>query len=411
MMPCKVLHVIPALAPRYGGPSTAAVGMCRALIQAGVPALIATTDADGQGRLAVPTGQIESYAGVPVIFFPRVASESFKWSGPLEAWLKDHVRDFDLVHAHAVFSHSSLAAGRACQASGVPYVVRPLGTLDPWSLSRHRLRKRLLFRLGVRRLLAGAAALHYTSDEERRLAEAGLPWLPRGVVVPLGVEDELFGGDAGDRSGGAPILLVLSRLDAKKGIDLLIAAFHALAEHESCRAWTLVIAGDGDAAYVSSLRTLADGGAARDRIVFRGWVEGNDRHALFQQASLFALPSHQENFGIALVEAMANRVPAVVSPGVNLAADVEASGAGWVVTRDAAALREVLRVAMADRAELRRRGERARALAERFRWSAVGSRLETLYQQIVGAAAGTPVPTGALLAAAHGRLARNGTEH
>jgi len=108
----------------------------------------------------VPTGQIESYAGVPTIFFPRVASESFKWSAPLEAWLRERVSDFDLVHVHAVFSHSSLAAARACRAAHVPYLVRPLGTLDPWSLNHHRLRKQLLFGLGVRRMLAGAAALH-----------------------------------------------------------------------------------------------------------------------------------------------------------------------------------------------------------------------------------------------------------
>jgi len=179
-MSCKVLHVIPALAPRYGGPSAAVVGMCRVLIAGGVPTLIASTDADGRGRLTVSTGQIESYSGVPAIFFPRVASESFKWSAPLEAWLRARVSDFDIVHVHAVFSHSSLAAGRACRAANVPYIVRPLGTLDPWSLNHHRLRKQLLFRFGVRNLLMGAAAMHYTSDEERRLAESVLPWLPKG---------------------------------------------------------------------------------------------------------------------------------------------------------------------------------------------------------------------------------------
>jgi glycosyltransferase involved in cell wall biosynthesis len=321
---------------------------------------------------------------VPAIFFPRLASESFKWSAPLEAWLRERVADFDIVHVHAVFSHSSLAAGRACRAAGVPYVVRPLGTLDPWSLNHHRLRKRLLFHLGVRSLLTGAAAMHYTSDEERRLAESVLPWLPTGAVVPLGIEDELFARGAGPTAARAKSVLVLSRIDVKKGIDLLIQAFHDASAAGAGEAWTLDIAGDGDPSYVAGLRRLAAAGPARSRIVFHGWVQGEQRTALFRRASVFALPSHQENFGIAIVEAMANGVPVVVSPGVNLAADIQTSGAGWVVTRDVAAWRDALRSAMADPQELGRRGEHARSLAERFRWSAVGGRLAALYDQILG---------------------------
>ncbi len=380
-MSCKVLHVIPALAPRYGGPSTAVVGMCRVLIAGGVPTLIASTDADGRGRLTVSTGQIESYSGVPAIFFPRVASESFKWSAPLEAWLRTRVSDFDIVHVHAVFSHSSLAAGRACRAAKVPYIVRPLGTLDPWSLNHHRLRKQLLFHLGVRSLLTGAAAMHYTSDDERRLAESVLPWLPKGAIVPLGIDDELFlraGVSVGRRDRS---VLLLSRLDAKKGVDLLIRAFHDAAGHDS--AWTLEIAGDGDPTYVADLRKLANAGPAKSRITFHGWVQGEQRVALFRRASLFALPSHQENFGIAVAEAMANGMPVMVSPAVNLANDIQTGGAGWVVPREMPAWRDALQSAMRHPDDLTQRGEHARAVAERFRWSTVGTRLTALYQQVL----------------------------
>jgi glycosyltransferase involved in cell wall biosynthesis len=409
-MSCKVLHVIPALAPRYGGPSAAVVGMCRVLIAGGVPTLIASTDADGRGRLTVSTGQIESYAGVPAIFFPRVASESFKWSAPLEAWLRERVADFDIVHIHAVFSHSSLAAGRACRAAGVPYIVRPLGTLDPWSLNHHRLRKQLLFRFGVRSLLSGAAVVHYTSNEERRLAESVLPWLPPGAVVPLGIEDELFIRGTGPAAARASSVLVLSRIDVKKGIDLLIRAFHEASADDRCRSWTLDIAGNGDSAYVAQLRRLAEAGPARSRIVFHGWVQGEQRTALFRRASVFALPSHQENFGIAIVEAMANGVPVVVSPGVNLAADIHAHGAGWVVTRDLAAWRDALRSAMGDSHELGRRGEQARQLAERFRWSAVGGRLAALYEQVLGTWANTIQAARPPVFAARRPITQSGTE-
>src|SRR5689334_14855658 len=98
----RVLHVIPAVAARYGGPSAAIVPMCRALIEQGVDTTIATTDADGLERLAVTVGSMTSWQGVPAIFFHRTISESFKYSIGLSAWLRQHVADFDVVHIHAV---------------------------------------------------------------------------------------------------------------------------------------------------------------------------------------------------------------------------------------------------------------------------------------------------------------------
>src|SRR5437867_10427539 len=115
----KVLHVIPGVAARYGGPSRAIVGTCRALRCHGVESLILTTDADGPGRLPVELAHPVTYQGVQVIFFPRQYSEGFKYSRPLAHWLEKNVTSFDLVDIEAVFSHSSLAAARACRRAGV----------------------------------------------------------------------------------------------------------------------------------------------------------------------------------------------------------------------------------------------------------------------------------------------------
>src|SRR3954465_15299757 len=100
----KVLHVIPAVAPRYGGPSQAIIEMCRALQEEGVEVLIATTDADGDGRLEVMTGTRTEYQGVPTIFFSCQVSEAFKYSHDLACWLDANVDSFDVVHIHAIFS-------------------------------------------------------------------------------------------------------------------------------------------------------------------------------------------------------------------------------------------------------------------------------------------------------------------
>ncbi|HKW01234.1 MAG TPA: glycosyltransferase [Vicinamibacterales bacterium] len=382
-MACRVLHVIPAVAPRYGGPSAATFGLCHALEAAGVEVVVATTDADGPGRLAVDTGSLQKYLGVPVIFFPRTFSESFKWSGPLSAWVHANAGAFDLVHIHSVFSHSSIAASRACRAARVPYFVRPLGHLDPWSLNRHRLRKQVLMRLGAGEMLRRAVAIHYTSDAERTLAESAVPSLAPGVVVPLGIDDQCFAAAGRTLAANDRYVLALSRLDVKKGLDLLIRAFHALAAGGECRGWSLVIAGDGDASYVAELARLAADGPARGHIRFAGWVSGEARRALVEGAGLFALPSHQENFGLAVAEAMAGGVPVIVSPAVNLANDILAEGAGWVAPRDQASWEQALRLVLNDPAELERRGRRARSAAERYRWPAVARQLVEVYDNVL----------------------------
>src|SRR4051794_2864178 len=107
--------------------------MCRALRKQGTDVLIATTDADGPSRLAVELGRTIDFQGVPTIFFARQWSERFSYSRPLARWLDRQVANFDAVHIHAVFSHACIAAARACRRHLVPYIVRPLGSLDPWS--------------------------------------------------------------------------------------------------------------------------------------------------------------------------------------------------------------------------------------------------------------------------------------
>lgn len=376
----RVLHVIPAVAPRYGGPSRVVLGMCRALNERGIDTVIATTDADGEGRLAVQLDTPVSFNGISTVFFRRQWSERFKYSRSMATWLDRHVREFDAVHIHAVFSHVCLTAARASRRHGVPYIVRPLGSLDPWSLRQRRLAKWLLLRMSVARTLRGAAFVHYTSDEERRLAEAGLR-IGRGAVVPLGIDPELLDEAHSEAGRKAPYVLALGRVHEKKGLELLIDAFLDVAHRHELQRWRLVIAGDGEPRYIAGLRMRAARNEGRERVVFSGWLHGPARLAALRGADLVASPSYQENFGLSIVEALACRVPVLVSPHVNLAAEIEAAGAGWIVPLEHAALVASLRDAMRDGDERMRRGRAGRALVcRRFTWSAVGEQLLAMYR-------------------------------
>ena len=362
--------------------------MCRALQAYGIEILIATTNADGSEELSVPLGEKLTYRGVGTIFFARQWSEALKYSRPLALWLEDNVQNFDLAHIHAVFSHACVAAASACRKRRVPYLVRPLGTLDPWSLKQKRARKSLFWHLGVNRMLRGAAAIHYTTDEEKRLVEANLK-LTRGVVVPNSIDLSFV-----ERSiepfyqqrpelGNNPYILALSRMHPKKGFELLIESFAALKKRGMFGAWRLVFAGDGDAEYVNQLKARTRREGLNEDAIFVGWLDDDNKYAALKGASLMALPSYQENFGISLIEAMAYGVPVLVSPHVNLAPEIMETGAGWIAALSKENLSTTLAEALGSERERKHRGTKGRALAQNFAAPIVARRLLDLYQLLI----------------------------
>lgn len=382
MTPLRVLHVIPSVAPRYGGPSEVIGPMCGALRDAGVDARIATTDADGDTRLSVPLGAWTEWRGVPTLFFRRDASEAFKYSRGLGAWLRAHVAEFDLVHIHAVLSHAPLAAAAACRRYGVPYIVRPLGTIASWSLGRKAWRKKLLLSLAARRMLRGAAALHFTTDEEQDDAVRTFG-LTQGTVIPLGLDIARFAPtdeEQAHRDVGRSIVF-LSRLHPKKNLEALLDAFADL-QSGAASGWQLAIAGGGDSAYREQLESRAARNGLHEQVSFVGWVEGEQKRALLANASLFVLPSHHENFGVSVLEAMAAHVPVMISRGVQLSGDVERAHAGWICGTSRAEVGASLAAALGDPSERRARAEAAGHLAARFAWPAVTSDLVACYTRI-----------------------------
>ena len=357
----RVLHVIPSVAERSGGPGLAIVPMCRALQAQGIELLLITTDS---------VARTVDHGGVPAIFFEAQLGESFKYSRPLAAWLNANAQNFDAAHIHAVFNHACLAAARACRKAHVPYVIRPLGTLDPWSMKQKPVRKRVFWSLAGKAMLNGAAAVHYTSPAEKAATES-LLGVNNGTVIPLGIEQPVStNGTARDR-----YVLVLSRLHPKKGLDVLIDAFAELTARREFQDWRLIIAGDGPAE--DALKQKAS-----DNITFAGWLDGERKDAMLSGASLLVLPSYQENFGLCVMEALARSVPVLVSPHVNLADEIAAAKAGWIAQVKKDALAAALASALSDDEELSRRGRAGKVLSQKYSWERVARNLVELYKEI-----------------------------
>ncbi len=390
----RVLHVIPAVAARYGGPSAAIVPMCEALTTIGIEPTIVTTDADGPERLPVDCGTPTWWSGIPAMFFRRNFSEAFKYSRALPPWLDDNVGRFDVVHIHGLLSHACFAAAAACSRQRVPYIVRPLGTLAPWSLRQKPARKRLLLAAGGAAILRRAAAVHYTSPEEKRVVEAAFS-LAGGVVVPLGIEPALVDEapiDPSERERDRYVL-ALSRIHPKKNLEALVDAFIALTDRGGAGGWRVVIAGSCESAYVNALRQRAGAANGDGRVTFAGWVDGDRKHDLIRRASVFALCSKHENFGVAVLEALAAGVPALLSRHVDLAADVEAADAGWIVDDGDQSILEPLARACGNARERETKSIAAAIVARQFTWPAVAAELKRLYSSVTNPGARHPAPS------------------
>jgi glycosyltransferase involved in cell wall biosynthesis len=379
----KVLQVIPSVSLVHGGPSRAIVDMERALAARSVDVTTVTTNDDGPGRrMTVQCGRPVKAAHATRLFFP-LTTEAYKVSIGLVRWLNANVASFDVVHAHALFSFAPIAAALIARRRGVPYILRPLGVLSPYGLSARRvLLKKLSLMLVERRLLAAAAAVHFTSLAEQSEAEA-LGLKCNGVVVPLGVDVRPV-AERGPPCRDSPRILFLSRLDPKKNLDGLLRALpRVLARHPSAR---LAIAGEGDPSYLGRLKALSHDLGVTDRVDWLGYVEGERKASALAGASVFVLPSYSENFGIAAVEALAAGLPCVVSREVAVAHEVERAGAGVVTGLDAQSIAASIEQVLENKARyLRMSSAAARLAAYGFSLEKMGERLEALYHEIVGA--------------------------
>ena len=264
----------------------------------------------------------------------------------LAAWLRNHARDYDVVLVHGIWQYHSTAAWQVLRKLGVPYAIYTHGMLDPGHHKVSRLKqfkKQLYWWMLEFRVLRDAAAVLFSTEEERRLAPEGI-WplrLSRSMVVPHGLEEPQ--GDAkAQREAfltrfpelrGQRILLFLGRFDPKKGVKLLIDAYAQRAEaHPDV---TLVMAGPDQGPESEALKKRIPERLA-GRVVWTGLLLNEEKWGAFRAAEAFIIPSHTENYCIAAVESLACGVPVLMSNKVNIHPTVSAHKAGFVENDDEA---------------------------------------------------------------------------
>jgi glycosyltransferase involved in cell wall biosynthesis len=377
----KVAHVISGIDPRGGGPAEALRGLALAQAASGLNVRVLATFAPGDDLGFAAVLQARGIA----VRLVGPCSGRLGWHPDLTAAAGEAVAAADVIHIHALWEEVQHRAARAARLSQKPYLIRPCGMLDPWSLRQSRLRKKLYLLWRLRRHLNAATALHFTADAERD-GTAALHLRAPAIVEPNGIDlaeyvslpqrgtFRLARGIAGNRV----VLLFLGRLHPKKGFDLLLPAFARLRGDA-----LLVLAGPVDEGYRRALEAEAARLGIADRLLFTGMLLAADKLAAFVDADLFVLPSYQENFGIAVAEAMAAGLPVVISDRVNIHAEVAAAGAGGVVPANADALADELSRWLGDSQRRRMAGGRAREFARtHYDWAAIAQRWVGHYRRL-----------------------------
>lgn len=323
----KVLHVAPYTDVAYGGPGVAIRTMAEVMTRAGAEVHVVTTNAAGNLDLHVEDGGVHEENGISFRYFRRAFPRFWFRAPGMVRWLKEHARDYDLLHLHVPFTAPFRAGAQSALAAERPYLVTPHGVLDPWSMRQKAWKKRPYFHLIERMLLSQASALHVTAPLEAEFIEK-LSLGPKVKCVPLSVPslDETM---LRHRETACPRILCIARLHPVKALEIL---FGALARVRSQGvAAVLDLAGDGDAAYVDHLKRRAVALGIENAVIWHGHVDNAEKCKLYASASCFALLSYHENFGLAAAEALAAGVPVLVSDQVGLAPDVHSYQAGRVV--------------------------------------------------------------------------------
>lgn len=385
----RILHTIHSVNPATGGTAEAVRQLAVAHHGMGHAVEIASLDAPQDAWIA--EAPVKVHALGP-------GRGSYGYSARFEPWVRERAGEFDAVIAHGFWQHHNVAVARALAGGRTPYFLFAHGMLDDWFRRTYplkHLKKCVYWWLCQHRAMERAAAVLFTSEDEWRSSRRSFtPFRCRKAIVPLGIEAPT-GDPVRQRAAfldwlpavrDRRVLLFLGRIHEKKGCDLLIEAVRTLrAEAEWGQAvprpCVVILGPCGDAAYRARLEARAR--ECETDVVFGEMIAGDLKWGAFHAAEAFVLPSHQENFGVAVAEALACGVPVLISNCVNIWREVVCDGAGFADTDDAAgttrSLRRWLATAPGERAKMRERARRC--FAERYEIGRAAQRLIEVLQR------------------------------
>jgi glycosyltransferase involved in cell wall biosynthesis len=341
----KILHVISSLKLEAGGVAQGVLSLSSHYPKFGVQATAVTMDEIDD----LLPDELE----LEVVRLGKGKLGAFSYNPRLGEWLKNNVTDFDAVIVDGLWQYQGYIVKKILSKLNVPYYVYTHGMLDPWFKKEYplkHLKKYIYWLLMQERVLRNARSVLFTCEDEKLLArESFRPYEVREKVVGYGADITAVASSAEPKDFyrqypsliGKRIFLFLSRIHEKKGCDLLIQAFAKIADLDNTI--QLVIAGPDQSGWRVELEKLAEELKVDERITWTGMLEGAEKWGALKAAEVFILPSHQENFGIAVAEALAVGTPVLISNKVNIWREVSEFEAGLVANDDLKGTIEILK--------------------------------------------------------------------
>jgi len=374
----RILHVIPSFYPAYiyGGPIESTYQLCCHLALNGCNVRVLTTDANGPDKVldVEKDREVKINDEFYVRYCKRLMPDSVSYR--LLRVLLHFIHWADIVHLTAVYSFPTIPTLITCKILGKPVIWSPRGAFKRWQGST-RVQIKALWEWVCRSAAPKSLVLHVTSEEEARESLKRFPRLetfiiPNGVAIPDQVRHH--------NNNGILRLLYLGRLHPIKGIENLLEAGKILSsDHELV--WSLTIAGSGDPDYTESIRMKIKELALSQNVKMVGEVRGEDKQFLFENTDVVVVPSHTENFGMVVAEALSHEIPVIASKGTPWSR-IEEVGCGLWVDNNYKSLAEAIK--QISQMSLQKMGQQGRAWMVRdFAWDTIAKKMITLYQSFI----------------------------
>jgi glycosyltransferase involved in cell wall biosynthesis len=391
----KILHIISSADPRFGGPIEGIKQIAHVQRVQGHEIEIASADDPADEMLKAQPFKVHALGP---------GHTYYRYAPRFAPWLRAHAGDYDAVIVNGLWQYTTYAARQVLHGTNTPYFVFTHGMLDPWFKHTYplkHLKKWLFWPWADYRTLRDAAAVFFTCEEERQLARLSF-WLYRCNEVVINYGTSVPDGDAESQRAAfferypqlrdQRLFLFLSRIHEKKGCDLLIEAFGRVAQTDP--RLHLVMAGPDQTGWQKVLSARAEQLGIANRITWTGMLSGDSKWGAYRTAEAFVLPSHQENFGIVVAEALACSLPVLISNKVNIWREIEGDHAGIVAEDTLAGALSLFErwFALGESERTLMRINALRCFTQRFE---IHSAAESLYRAMsTSMAARPPMPVG-----------------
>jgi len=394
----KILCVIPYYYPalQYGGPIASVHGLNKALVENGIDVTVYTTNIGIETE--VPVDKEVDINGVKVVYFrlSRIfgfaIDLSWQFSIEMAKALRRNISKFDLVYINGLWNYPAAISCYYSRHYNKPYIVAPRGMLYRYTMGKKAWKKWPYYQLISKRDMQCASAIHYTTRDEAQQCHTRLHLNNTALIIPNGVDVSAFIHlpESERLKARYPVLeakkviLFMSRLSWKKGLDILVKAFAMLAKDRNDT--HLLIVGPDEGGYEKKIRRWLKDEGVQDKATFTGMLKGDEKLNALAGSDLFVLPSYSENFGMVVVEAMSCNLPVIISDQVGICDDVENANAGIIVETNATQLAAALTRLLNDPRLCKEMGGRGRALvASKYGWDQIADFMINSFNEIIAA--------------------------